>query len=58
MKKVKITVAIKEELLTKIDEIVRERQLKELESGGIAKSNRSNIIEELLETAIFKEKRK
>jgi metal-responsive CopG/Arc/MetJ family transcriptional regulator len=58
MKKVKITVAIKEELLTKIDEIVRERQLKEIESGGIAKSNRSNVIEELLETAILNVKRK
>jgi metal-responsive CopG/Arc/MetJ family transcriptional regulator len=58
MKKVRITVAIKEELLTKIDEIVRERQLKELESGGIAKSNRSNVIEELLETAILNVKRK
>ena len=58
MKKVKITVAIKEELLTKIDEIVRERQLKEIESGGIAKSHRSNVIEELLETAILNVKRK
>ncbi|MGB9727893.1 MAG: hypothetical protein ACPLZF_05735 [Nitrososphaeria archaeon] len=58
MKKVKITVSIREELLTKIDEIVRERQLMELEGGGVAKSNRSNIIEELLETAIYKEKSK
>lgn len=57
MKKVKITVSIREELLNKIDEIVRERQLRELEGGGVAKSNRSNIIEELLEKAIFKEKR-
>jgi len=55
MKKVKITIAIKEELLTKIDELVREKQLKELKEKGAIKSNRSNTIEELLEKAIIKE---
>jgi|GEM_PF-2137766 len=52
MKKVKITIAIKEDLLTQIDDLVRKRQAKELESGTI-KSNRSRVIEDLLEKVVW-----
>ncbi|MCX8189145.1 MAG: ribbon-helix-helix domain-containing protein [Nitrososphaeria archaeon] len=52
MKKVKITISIKEELLTKIDTLVRQRQIKELEGGSDLKSSRSSLVEELLEKAL------
>lgn len=55
MKKVKITISIKEELLTKIDELVKQRQIKELEDGNDIKSSRSSLIEEILEKVILKE---
>ncbi len=58
MKKVKVTISIKEELLKKIDELVRQRQIKELEYGNDIKSSRSSLIEELLEKAILKESSK
>ncbi|MEM2154792.1 MAG: hypothetical protein QXY76_07755 [Nitrososphaeria archaeon] len=57
MKKVKITISIKEELLTKIDELVRQKQIKELESGADLRSSRSSLIEELLEKAIMEHKK-
>ncbi|MEM0053431.1 MAG: hypothetical protein QXL89_04540 [Nitrososphaeria archaeon] len=57
MKKVKITISIKEELLTKIDELVRQKQIKELESGVDLRSSRSSLIEELLEKAIMEHKK-
>ncbi|MEM3404545.1 MAG: hypothetical protein QXJ17_08425 [Nitrososphaeria archaeon] len=55
MKKVKITIAIKEDLLTQIDDLVRKRQAKELEEGVI-KSNRSRVIEDLLEKAVLEKR--
>jgi metal-responsive CopG/Arc/MetJ family transcriptional regulator len=54
MKKSRITITLSEDLLQDIDRLVRRRQAEEVKSGQLVSANRSQVMEELLASAVRK----
>jgi metal-responsive CopG/Arc/MetJ family transcriptional regulator len=52
MKKAKVTITLSEDVLVELDKLVRRRQGDQLKAGSVATANRSQVIEELLRTAL------
>jgi metal-responsive CopG/Arc/MetJ family transcriptional regulator len=52
MKKSRVTVTLSEELLQELDAIVRKRQAEQAKAGMLVSANRSQVLEELLRSAV------
>jgi metal-responsive CopG/Arc/MetJ family transcriptional regulator len=52
MKKTRVTVTLSEDLLQDLDKLVRKRQADQVRAGELATANRSQLMEELLRTAV------